>query len=731
MHRLLVAGLVILFPALGCSGGGSASPFGQDGGEVDAQAEARGGDAQRSDGSIFGQPCLDDSQCDDRVDCTHDLCNQELHRCQFILDDSRCQNGVYCDGIERCDPDLGCRRGSIVDCNDDQTCTIDICVEAMRTCKHDLRDADGDGSPDGHCMAGGDCDDNDPSVSPDHVEVCDNHKDDNCDGQVDETPCSKPTNDTCLDPLVITKTGTYTLDTTAASRDYPGTCAPMTPATIRDVVAALELAAGPLDADIVAEAPGGVVSVAIGKDCGSGEIACGAGVKAMAPPVRPPEAPPDDPRNGTQIARLRARALATGNYPVYVWTDRDETVLLHVMLGPPTVAPTNETCGTATPIALGTPVIASLVGTKKDLGSRCPSDAQIGDLVYRFDLPDAADVTVYAQSTDGYGAPVVSIRNQSCAAPADAAPADEIACGYGSPAGTFVRKLQKGTYYVAVSANGPTDVQLEVDASPPTTPPADETCNGAPILAPNRTLAISLTAHTDDLDLGCAPIGSIDAAYDLELASPSDVLLVERIADGDIGAVSLALPACGSGSEKLCGHGSTSPVRASLLGVPAGSYRAVVETALGNPVELTAFVRPASAPTLVPFADTCAAATSISEGGGFYQGNTLNAAADYSAGCDVTGVLGAGAADQMLKLALSSRKRVVLDMKGSSYATLLDVRKGEVCPGLEMPGACSVGYVPLRSYLDLTLDPGIYWVQVDGYSYASGSWLLDVRVVDP
>jgi hypothetical protein len=168
------------------------------GGGADAQAEATGSDAGTSDGSIFGQPCLDDSQCDDGVDCTHDSCNHEFRRCQFILDDSRCQNGVYCDGIERCDPDLGCRQGSIVDCNDDQTCTIDVCIEAMRVCKHDLRDADGDGAPDGHCTAVGDCDDNDPTVFPDHVEVCDNHKDDNCDGRVDETfALGKPTNDTC------------------------------------------------------------------------------------------------------------------------------------------------------------------------------------------------------------------------------------------------------------------------------------------------------------------------------------------------------------------------------------------------------------------------------------------------------------------------------------------------------------------------------------------------------
>jgi hypothetical protein len=275
-------------------------------------------------------------------------------------------------------------------------------------------------------------------------------------------------------------------------------------------------------------------------------------------------------------------------------------------------------------------------------------------------------------------------------------------------------------------------VGIEVLASPPTTAPADEKCDGAPMLAPNRTIDVSLADHADDVDLGCAKIPSVDAAYDLELPTASDVLLVERVAQGDTAAVSLALPSCaGPASEKLCAYGGGSPLRASLRGAAAGSYRILAESVQGNPLELTAFVRPAVAPTLVPFADTCTSAISIAEGGGFYQGNTANQSADYSAGCDVTGVPPLGAADQMMKLTLAAKKRVVFDMQGSGYATLLDIRKGPSCPGIELPGACSAGYLQLRSYLDLTLDPGAYWVQVDGYGGDSGIWFMDVRVIDP
>jgi len=718
MHRFFFsAWLLAFFPVAGCSSNSGPSPFVQDAGEqADGSGDASNADVKTRDGPVFGQACVDDSQCDDALDCTHDSCNLDLHRCQFVADDSRCQNGVFCDGVERCDPELGCRRGSIVDCNDDQTCTIDTCVEATKICEHKPRDADGDGVPDGHCQPGGDCDDNDPTVYPGHVEVCGNAKDDNCDGHFDEMPCQKPVHDTCLDPLIVNQTGIYQLDTTASSLDYPGSCAPLN-ARRRDVVAALELTANPADVDIVAEAPGGTVSVGIGKECGmlASELACAEGVAGGA---------------GNQLARVRLHSLAAAIYPVYVWTDRDETVLLHVTLTPPTPAPTNETCGTAAPIALGTPTLASLVGTEQDLASRCGFET--GDLVYRLDLPAASDVTARGVSIDGYGAPVVSIRDSTCASQADASQADEITCGYGSPARAFARALPMGTYYVAVSASAPTDVSLEVDASPPTTAPADEKCDGAPMLAPNRTIDVSLAGHSDDIDLGCAPIASVDAAYDLELTTASDILLVERIAQGDTGAISLALPSCaGAPSQRVCAKGGSSPLRASLRGVAAGSYRVVVESVQANPIELTAFVRPAVPPSLVPFADTCASAPLIAEGGGFYQGNTSNESADYSAGCDVTGVPPGGAADQMMTLTLSAKRRVVFDMQGSGYATLLDIRTGATCPGTELAGACSAGYLQQRSYLDLTLDPGTYWVQVDGYGGDSGSWFLDVRVVDP
>jgi hypothetical protein len=46
-------------------------------------------------------------------------------------------------------------------------------------------------------------------------------------------------------------------------------------------------------------------------------------------------------------------------------------------------------------------------------------------------------------------------------------------------------------------------------------------------------------------------------------------------------------------------------------------------------------------------------------------------------------------------------------------------------------GGCAAGYGAARSFLDLELDAGTYFIQVDGYAGAHGPWFLDVHVVAP
>ncbi|MEO7331822.1 MAG: putative metal-binding motif-containing protein [Minicystis sp.] len=700
----------------GGGSGGAGGSAGEGGVFVGAGGGSGGDDAGPPVDPTLGGPCVDDGQCNDGFACTLDKCDLTLSRCRFSPDDQACQNSAYCDGVEKCSNKLGCIAGDPVGCDDDTACTIDVCDEKTHGCLHAPRDADFDGDPDIHCPGGGDCDDTDPTVSSKQPEICGNVKDDNCNAVAEEQPCVFAMHDTCLDPLEIAASGSYALDTTGSAFNYATTCGLGNQPGSADVVAALLLPAGPpVDVEITARTIGYPVSVSIAGQCGdpATEIACAG---SYAAPM------------GGLLSKLLARSLGGPGqptvFPIYVATAPPAAVALDVQILPVAPIPTNETCGTAQPVVLNIPFTAPIFDAKPDIASACAT--QLGELVYSVTLADTSDIDVFASSADGDGNPAITLRGPGCALLSD-----ELTCQIAQAPHLFRHSLPAGTYYVSVSATAPTNVLVTVELSAPTPLPPDESCVASPLLAHNKTIDVPLSGHQDDVNLGCFT-SAVDAAYELDLSEPSDVLLVERIAQADLGAVELSDATCATPASLLaCGSGAPSPVRAHKHAVPAGQYRVVVESFLGEDVQVTAFVRPAAVPLLVPFADTCADAFTIPPQGGLFQGTTANANADYNAGCDQGGVPPGTANDQLLKLVLPAAKRVIFDMSGSGYTTILDVRKGPNCPGDEMPASCAVGYYQDRSYLDLKLAAGTYYVQIDGFNLDKGPWFLDVRVVDP
>jgi hypothetical protein len=705
----LVWAAVVAALAAGACGSDVPSPFVSDAG-ADAGADAdTGADADSGDPSL-GPPCKDDPQCNDGIDCTFDACDQSVGRCRYTADDSKCQDGVFCDGLEVCEPKLGCREGTAVACDDGSTCTIDTCIESTKSCTNEKRDADGDGDPDWSC-GGGDCNDVNPAISSKQVEICGNGVDDDCDKLSDEPECSAPKYDKCADALEIDKSGKYVVSLAAAASDYGASCAPAG-GTSKDVVVAIVVPPGPpQDVDISASVNGGEIALAGLTQCGvaGSETACAKGYEM--------------PKGGLR-ARIRLRSLAPGAYPVYVMGAGATDVSLLVAYLPASTAPVNETCGTAAPIVPGVALQVGVIDAQEDLTSDCA--APLGELTYEVTLSEPKDVHVWATSTDGAGKPALSLWKPDCT---DAK--QELGCNVATAGHLFERGLAAGKYVVALSATAPTDIDLLVELHPPTAEPADETCASGAVLTANTSIDVPLTGHTDDVNSGCVA-GAVDAAYTLNLGAPSDVLLVGRISDNDQGGVSLVQAACAAPSDLIaCGVSAQTPVRARAHKVQPGSYRVVMETTNAAPTNLSAFTRPATPPILVPFADTCATAVKIPSAGGFFQGNTANANANYDGGCDLGSQGPGGAPEQMLKLELSSKKRVILDMKGSAYSTLLVVRRATGCPGPEVAKACAAGYFTDRSFLDLTLEAGSYWVQVDGYAGYFGQWFLDAFIVDP
>jgi len=716
VRRRLLLPLIISSLSLSGCGKSARDPFLLPDGGADAATGDAADDTNRPDGPVddagqpLGKPCLDDPQCDDAIDCTTDRCDPDYRRCRNTPDDLACQNHRYCDGVEICDPVRGCIEGVPVTCSDTDSCTIDRCVESQAICTHELRDADGDGDPDYHCAGGNDCNDADPFTSSLVAEICGNAKDDDCNGQIDEAGCVTAAHDTCTDPAVASVGQQVVLSTRAAILDYAASCVPSGDPSLRDIVAAVTVPPGPpMNVDVVARADAGSVYAAAALQCNdaSSELACGPSATTSAGPV----------------ARFIARNVPPSTFPVYLFSNLEQDIRLTVTLQAPEPAPTNETCGTALPITPGVPFAASIVGATPDLPSACSSPQ--GDLVFSFTTSDPHDVYVTATSLDGLGDPTISLRSDGCALAED-----ELACTYGPAPLLFRRALPPGTWYVSLGASGPTDVLANVQLAPPSVAPADENCEDAPVLVPNKTVSVPLAGHMDDVPGTCLA-GASDAAYRIDLSEPSDVLLVERISQNDSGALSLFGSTCDASTLLGCEVSSPSPVRNALHNLPPGTYHAVVETTLGNPTTLTAFVRPVTPPTLVLFADDCSDVLSIPETGGSFQGNTRNATAQYPGSCDQGGGTPEGAPDQILRLELTARRRVILDMRGSGYRTLLDLRRGPSCPGEAMTFSCAVGYYPQRSYLDRTLDPGVYFIQIDGFAGDSGPWFLDVFTADP
>jgi hypothetical protein len=671
-----------------------------DAGGVDAGVDA----ATPADAGIdadLGGPCTDDGQCDDGVACSFDACDPDRHRCRHTPDDSRCDDGVYCNGREVCVVALGCRGGAVVTCEDGDACSIDRCVEASRACTHALRDADGDGDPDAHCSAGHDCDDRDPTVSSARAEVCANGKDDDCDGAIDEDPCVTSSADTCATARVVTAPGTYALPTAGARKDYAASCGVSLASAARDVVLQIVVPPGPArDLDVWATTTAGEVSVALQRTCGdsTSEVACGP---------------------GASTSRSRGRSLAPGTYTAIVTSETEAVVEVEVDMPDATAAPANEACNAPAAITPDVAFDVALVDARKDLPGACA--AAEGELTYALTLAQPADVRVFASTRRGAGAPVVGLRSTHCT---DAN--DELRCRDATTGPLFARGLPAGTYVVTVAATAAIDASVLVKTYAPTATPPGQTCAAPPPIAADVETAIDLAGQEDAIEDGCLP-GSPNGAFALALPSPSDVLLVGRFAQGDTGAVSLDTPACTAATRLACAPGAT-PLRASKRGVAAGEYRVVVTSSIGAAAKVTAFVRPASAPVVVTGADTCATAIDVPDGGAFFTGDTSASTADFDDGCDAPTAPG-GAPDQVLRLVLAGPRHVILDMEGSTYTTILDVRKGLTCPGTSVPGACFVGFGGARSFLDLTLDAGTYWLVIDGYANDKGPWNLDVRVL--
>lgn len=693
------AQLVIHYDAGGdATGDGGLSEGGANDGAFDEDANP-----------YLGGPCIDDAQCNDGIACTYDSCDKQVGRCLNVPDNSLCQDGVYCDGMELCVPMHGCEPGPVVSCDNGNECEIGKCVEATKSCQYTPRDVDQDGDPDARCFPHHDCNDLNPNVSSLHAEVCSNGVDDNCNGLVDEIPCVLPIGCTCADAVPVAGAGTYALSTIGCNDTFATSCSVQNPAGAQNVVAAITVPPGsPIDLEVWVTA-GAEVAVAIQGTCGDSntELACGSGASGTSTEVR-----------------ARAYGVAPGTYYAVVTTQQAVSdIELQVDFLPNTPPPTNVDCASAAPITPGMPITVPIV---EPLPTNEPTacTAVTGQLTYAFTLTQPQNVRVYASTARGTGQPIIGLRAPHCT---DAS--DELGCETAGQVGLYEEDLQPGTYVVTLGANAPIDATLDVEVSAATIPGPNQTCTAPPAIMPNSTVSFDLSNNESAIQDGCYE--GPDAAYDLSLAAASDVLLIERLPQTEVGGVSLDSPTCDMATRLAC-DSDESPNRVGKRDVPAGDYRVVVADELGLQGTVDALVRDTVAPTIIPAgaAGSCSSAVDISNGG-YFTGDTSTVKQDFTSGCDSPSSPPGGEQAQVLSLNLAHDQRVVLDMEGSAYTTILDVRAGPACPGSPTVDGCYVGFSGQRSFLDMELTAQQYFVLVSGYSGAYGAWALDVRILPP
>lgn len=637
--------------------------------------------------------CAVDEDCDDGVDCTRQICD-ERRQCRNPVDPAICDDGVFCNGVEQCDPVDGCTAGPRETCSDDDVCTIDRCDEDEKLCRHSPRDFDEDGEADFRCEGGTDCDDRDPTRATSVAEICTDGVDNDCDEVIDEEECGRPDHDLCEDALDISAGGTFVVSSDGATADYSATCGG---AGRKDLALTFTLTE-PQDVSVSADGRS-VTWVGLRTTCDDrmSEFECQSGFPAIA----------------------RARSLEAGTYYALVF-DLGGEIVIEAEFADPTPPATNETCDTPIDVGAGGVFTGSFVDVADDVRTDCGTGAA-PDLTYSFTIADAdgpQDVLVTAVSLTG--------ETMSIAVRSDCADeATEVRCARGAPVGTRLHSLPAGTYTVIVE--GPSfrevDFTLDVRFEAPTAAPDGDTCGNAIALALGDVTLGSLADKQDDHQTSCGFFYR-DAVYSFEITERSDVTV--EVDGGSFSNVSVRTDCADETSQLRCTSGR--PARGRLRDLPPGTYYLIVESFSGMGFNISVTAAPPTVSMSVMGNDTCDEAVVVPEAGGLYTGNTTAMLNDYE-----TSTCGSMARsnDATFELTLTSMRRVVASTEGSAFDTVLHLHDGSCMTGAET--SCNDdGGDGSTSLIDRTFDPGTYFFVVDGFGTSSaGDYTFEVVVSDP
>ncbi|MBN1773380.1 MAG: putative metal-binding motif-containing protein [Deltaproteobacteria bacterium] len=654
--------------------------------------------AERCEGG-FCIPGID--PCDDGLDCTSDVCNEHsAPRCSHEPDDSACRNDVVCDGVERCLLDRGCAPGVPLDCDDANPCTLDRCEESEAGCVHEPRDFDGDthltsGFGCG-AFGGDDCDDGDAEVHPGALEICDDWRDNDCNGWIDMADAAcRPENDTCEGATELTDGVPVSSTLMGLAADYllfmdcGGLLMPDGPDAVfrftltepRNVV--LEVAAVPGWGDL------GIVLQSL---CGgpAADFGCNVGMEA---------------------ARVRRFSLPAGTYYAIVKSMGEPEFTIALTTEDPTPPPANNDCAHAATLTPDVTVGGTTFGMTAEYTLACGWGSPTGpDVAYRFTLAEAQDVTIEVTSFP-MGMSEVWVDLQAACGYASSS----LACTQAMEPPATVRRLNlaAGTYYVVVSTAMELEFDITLRTTAPTPAPPNDACAGAVLLDPAAApVSVDLLPAHDDYVPSCASGSPTpDVFYRLVLTEPHSLTAVPSGMDARVALMT----ACGDATtEFLCGGSSVS--RDYLA---AGTYYLVLEGTGWTTLDVSL-----GAPLTPPAFDTCAGALDVSAGG-LFTADMARSYHDYPISC-----AGSARPDVVLTFTLTESRDV---------AVLLEPLAGTSTHALSLRTACADASSELRcrsgvsiSLTQRSLPAGTYYLVVSGSATSPDNrFMLDVRFTAP
>lgn len=658
--------------------------------------ECRGGTCQAGTG-----PCREDS-----VECTTISCVEADDRCMTALDHSLCTDGNACNGTEACHATRGCEVAPAPVCNDESSCTIDSCDPATG-CVYTPRDLDGDGFIASTCAGGTDCDD-DPRygsmVYPGATEICDNRRDDDCDGARDynDSDCV-PTNDTCDVATVLdlgAMGGTFSGATTGLRNNYTLRCGS---GTAPDAVFRFTLTE-PRDVRISATAASASISLRTFDRCAAG---------------------PDDRCNNGSPPTVVRRGLPAGDYAIIVATPTAQPFDLSVRLTDPTTAPLTDICDATTttvPITGGT-FTGRFEDVEDDYTLSCSGTSR-RDAVYAIDIPagQLKNLAVNYTVTGGSFPSTFLSLTTDCGVRAG-----ELQCSSYTSSLTR-RELSPGRYYVVLEASGePTDYSVTITLTdpPPRTP--GDACSAPLDLTPTsipgtRTQTIPVAGLEAALDapLSCGSGTGRDGVFTFTLAAPQDVTLAVSGPGTLYGALrtSCGLPA----SETGCWSSSTGTLTRNFRALPAGTYSFVIQTTSSTGT-FTGNID-VRAPTAIPTNDRC---PGIDLGAGATRTDTTIA---FGNDVNLPTCSGgtSGHSDAFYSFTLTERRRVIISATRGSGGVIYTALLATCAATTATACGASSG---TTSTLATTLDAGTYYVVVETPAAAESDFTLDFVTLPP